>query len=230
MGFEAGDVLCQLVSILLSHIHQDNTMESSPASKASRIKRFGRSMKNHVREARDAILSTSQVSSPRSYSPSTAERSQQPASVSSSAPPGPSNVTSAPSSHHIVGAPPDTSTSNHLPNTADESQRPPGVPSSTFPSSTSEPSSQPAISAPPDNGASGKYKEGFSVAWHGLETVLRVLEKSADAFPPLKSAVGGLVACLDVVQVSHRRFLCFYILNYVTDSRRQSGRLSRPRL
>jgi len=184
-------------------------MESSPASKASRIKRFGRSMKNHVRGARDAILSTSQLSSPRSHSPSTAERSQQPASFSSSAPPGPSNVTSAPLSHHIVGAPPGTSTSTHLHNTADESQQPPGVPSSTLPSSTSEPSSQPAIATPPDTGASGKYKEGFSVAWHGLETVLRVLEKSADAFPPLKSAVGGLVACLDVVQVSHRGFLRF---------------------
>ena len=41
-----------------------------------------------------------------------------------------------------------------------------------------------------------------SVAWKGLETALRLLEKSADAFPPLKSAVGGLVACLDLTQVN----------------------------
>jgi hypothetical protein len=34
-------------------------------------------------------------------------------------------------------------------------------------------------------------------------TALRLLEKSADAFPPLKSAVGGLVACLDLAQVSY---------------------------
>jgi len=34
-------------------------------------------------------------------------------------------------------------------------------------------------------------------------TALRLLEKSADAFPPLKSAVSGLVACLDLAQVSH---------------------------
>ena len=40
-----------------------------------------------------------------------------------------------------------------------------------------------------------------SVAWNGLETALRLLEKSADAFPPLKSAVGGLVACLDLFEV-----------------------------
>ena len=35
------------------------------------------------------------------------------------------------------------------------------------------------------------------VAWKGLETALRLLERSADTFPPPKSAVGGLVACLN---------------------------------
>ena len=42
-----------------------------------------------------------------------------------------------------------------------------------------------------------------SVAWKGLETALRLLEKSADAFPPLKSAVGGLLACLDLFEVGY---------------------------
>ena len=42
-----------------------------------------------------------------------------------------------------------------------------------------------------------------SVAWRGLETALRLLERSAGAFPPLKSAVGGLVACLDLTQVNY---------------------------
>jgi len=41
------------------------------------------------------------------------------------------------------------------------------------------------------------------VTWSALETALRLLEKSADAFPPLKSAVGGLVACLDLAQVGY---------------------------
>jgi hypothetical protein len=41
------------------------------------------------------------------------------------------------------------------------------------------------------------------MALSGLETTLRVLEKSADGFPPLKFAVGALVACLDVIQVSY---------------------------
>ena len=43
-----------------------------------------------------------------------------------------------------------------------------------------------------------------SVARNGLETALRLLEKSADAFPPLKSAVGGLLACLDLFEVGYR--------------------------
>ena len=42
-----------------------------------------------------------------------------------------------------------------------------------------------------------------SVAWKGLETALRLLEKSAGAFPPLKSALGGLLACLDLTQVNY---------------------------
>ena len=41
-----------------------------------------------------------------------------------------------------------------------------------------------------------------SVAWKGLETALRLLEKSSGAFPPLKSAVGILVACLDLTEVN----------------------------
>jgi hypothetical protein len=45
------------------------------------------------------------------------------------------------------------------------------------------------------------------VAWKGLETALRLLERSAGACPPLKSAVGGLVACLDLTQVNYFFFL-----------------------
>ncbi|KAG8688175.1 hypothetical protein FRC08_011585, partial [Ceratobasidium sp. 394] len=35
-------------------------------------------------------------------------------------------------------------------------------------------------------------------AWAGLKTLLGVLSESADAFPPLKSAVGGLVRCIEI--------------------------------
>ncbi|KAF9556966.1 WD40 repeat-like protein [Agrocybe pediades] len=43
-------------------------------------------------------------------------------------------------------------------------------------------------------------KDSAKTAWNAMETVLRLLKESADAFPPLKSAVGGLVACLDLAK------------------------------
>jgi len=49
---------------------------------------------------------------------------------------------------------------------------------------------------------SDKGKDRLGVVWNGLQTALGVLKESSDVFPPLKSAVNGLVACLNVVQVS----------------------------
>ncbi|KAF4609717.1 hypothetical protein D9613_011997 [Agrocybe pediades] len=43
-------------------------------------------------------------------------------------------------------------------------------------------------------------KDSAKTAWNAMETVLLLLKESADAFPPLKSAVGGLVACLDLTK------------------------------
>jgi len=67
--------------------------------------------------------------------------------------------------------------------------------------------SQDAILPPPHPSSqppsSDKIKKAWGVTWSTLEAALRLLEKSADAFPPLKSAVSGLVACLDLAQVSH---------------------------
>ncbi len=60
----------------------------------------------------------------------------------------------------------------------------------------------------------------LTVAWSGLETALRLLDKSADAFPPLKSAVGGLLACIDLAGVSHQNaWISFltYECNFVGD-------------
>ena len=67
---------------------------------------------------------------------------------------------------------------------------------------TSHPSSQQSSFHPEPN-TSDKLKKAWGVTWSALETALRLLEKSADAFPPLKSAVGGLVTCLDLAQVGY---------------------------
>jgi hypothetical protein len=42
------------------------------------------------------------------------------------------------------------------------------------------------------------------VGWSGLGAALRVLLKSSDVFPPLKSAVSGLLEGLDILQVSSK--------------------------
>jgi hypothetical protein len=41
-----------------------------------------------------------------------------------------------------------------------------------------------------------------NIAWTGLESGLRALRESLDLFPPLKSAVGGLLECIDIFQAS----------------------------
>ncbi|KAF9551113.1 hypothetical protein CPC08DRAFT_317901 [Agrocybe pediades] len=43
-------------------------------------------------------------------------------------------------------------------------------------------------------------KDYGATVWEATETALRLLEKSADACAPLKSTVGGLVACLDLAK------------------------------
>ena len=74
--------------------------------------------------------------------------------------------------------------------------------------STSGQPSQPSSSPRPGNNYSDALVKARSVACNGLETALRLLEKSADAFPPLKSAAGGLLACLDLFEVGYRlRFI-----------------------
>ncbi|KAG8749219.1 hypothetical protein FRC11_011521, partial [Ceratobasidium sp. 423] len=63
---------------------------------------------------------------------------------------------------------------------------------STPPNVSNQPSSPtPAANSPPE-------KE--SIAWSGVKTLLQVLESSADAFGPLKSAVGGLNKCIDIFE------------------------------
>lgn len=63
--------------------------------------------------------------------------------------------------------------------------------------------SQTQPTAEPERSTGDKLKEAGSLAWSGLEMALRVLEKTSDGFPPLKAAVSGFLACLDIVQVGH---------------------------
>ncbi|KAF9560736.1 WD40 repeat-like protein [Agrocybe pediades] len=70
---------------------------------------------------------------------------------------------------------------------------------SRSPSSTTAPN----VSSPPTTHQEPQrhgLTESGKTVWKSMEVALRLLEKSAEAFPPLKSAVGGLVACLDLAK------------------------------
>jgi hypothetical protein len=47
----------------------------------------------------------------------------------------------------------------------------------------------------------GKAKKAGKAAWTGLEGALNALHITSKVFPPLQSAVGEVIACLDIVQV-----------------------------
>ena len=50
-------------------------------------------------------------------------------------------------------------------------------------------------------GRSEKIKDGAGVVWSGIETSLKLLKECSDWNPILKSVVGGIVGCIDLVGV-----------------------------
>lgn len=46
-------------------------------------------------------------------------------------------------------------------------------------------------------------KKAGADAWTGLKATLRLVEKSSDVFPPLKSAVAGFLGVVDIFEVSN---------------------------
>jgi len=73
---------------------------------------------------------------------------------------------------------------------------------SSSPHSSRGPSPTRPISPAPAEPGSNKLKDAGSMVWNTAQTALRLLEKNADGFPPLKIAVSVLVTCLDLTQVS----------------------------
>jgi hypothetical protein len=94
----------------------------------------------------------------------------------------------------VSAAPQDDSNTSHMP-----SEQPVPVTNITSHSRANVPPSSKPLPSPTSTFETAK--DIGSVAWAGLGTALRVLKESSDAFPPLKSAVSGFLACLDVLQV-----------------------------
>jgi hypothetical protein len=57
------------------------------------------------------------------------------------------------------------------------------------------------LSDPSQEGPSGRMANAANVGFEGLKTTLRAIKEASDVFVPLKSAVGGLLALIDLVEV-----------------------------
>lgn len=163
-----------------------NPMSSPPPTQGSKRHRVHDAVQQNVRRVR------------RAFRPSPGPRSCSPLE-SSAAPPH----TQSPS--HIPPEGPSLTISTHL-----TQRQTPGatqlIAGSSTPSANTSQVSATVTSHTTNPGPSTlkKLKNARKTAWAGLETALRALGRSADEFPPLRSAVDSLVACLDVVQVSYR--------------------------
>ena len=56
---------------------------------------------------------------------------------------------------------------------------------------------------PSGDEAPGRMADLASTGFQGVKTTLRLVERATDAFPPLKSTVGGLLGVIDIVEVGH---------------------------
>jgi hypothetical protein len=95
---------------------------------------------------------------------------------------------------------PNTISSPGLPATTDRTNRP-AEPGKVPPSSYTTPNATLSVStssvAPPPS----TVQTATKTAWSGLKTFLGLLNESADAFGPLKSAVGGINRCSEIYDV-----------------------------
>jgi len=51
------------------------------------------------------------------------------------------------------------------------------------------------------NAPTSRGRIALALSWEAVKTTLVLIKESSDAFPPLKSAVGGLVALIDMIEV-----------------------------
>lgn len=161
----------------------DSTMTSPPPAQGSKRRRVRDAVERNVRRVR------------RTFRPSPSARPSSPSGSSAASPSTRSPSPSPPGSHILTSgsqpAPPNASGTTVL--VAGPSML--GARPASAPVSRTQATSHRSSTLE-------KLKDAREVAWNGLETTLRALGKSADEFPPLRSAVDSLVACLDIVQVS----------------------------
>jgi hypothetical protein len=75
-----------------------------------------------------------------------------------------------------------------------------GIPDTQLPNSPSS-NIYPSIVIPAGDKAPGGKADLASTVYQGVKTTLQLVERAADAFPPLKSTVAGLLGVIDIVEV-----------------------------
>jgi hypothetical protein len=73
---------------------------------------------------------------------------------------------------------------------------------------TALPGARPILSPASNTTQSAKH-----TAWAGLKILLGLLNESADAFGPLKSAVGGISRCIEIFEVNIADDLRYHVLS-----------------
>ncbi|KAG9089441.1 hypothetical protein FS749_001324, partial [Ceratobasidium sp. UAMH 11750] len=143
-------------------------------------------------EADDAAsgLESSRVTTPAAHMPSVVVLPQ----------PEPRNVTPHPDSASIVPAPMSADTPAVPPNPelGHADLPPPQLPGATVSPVPPAGDTQSSNLAPAGSTPAAAKQSFKDTAWAGLKTLLGVLNESVDAFPPLKSAIGGLVRCIEI--------------------------------
>lgn len=160
-----------------------NIMASTPPPKNSKRQHLGKAVRRTYDRLKDAIKPSSRLSS---QNPGSTAAPSTGAMPSSSALPAISTQSTATQHVLLQGA----GTTNHIQSAG---------PSATGVGSTLTATQTAPVSTPKPTTAD-KLRIGAST---GLEAALRVLEKSAETFPPLKSAVGQFLSCLDIIKASY---------------------------
>lgn len=156
-------------------------MTSTPPPKSSKRKDVGKAIRRGYDRFKQVIQPSSQLSSQNTGSPFA------PSVGASSAPPAQSTA----SGPAIAPSVPPQGTSAAGQTT--------GFPA---PGSNQAVTTTNTTLAVPKPTTVAKFRRVGNVTLSGLESVLQVLETSAEVFPPLRSAVSGFIDCLDIVRVS----------------------------
>ena len=101
----------------------------------------------------------------------------------------------------------------------------PGIPDTQPLNSPSFSNIYPSIVIDPTGDeAPGRTADLASVGFQGVKTTLQLIERATDVFPPLKSAVAGILGVIDIVEVCDFQLCCDGVDRPQTTAQNQKDR------